>query len=231
MATVSTGTVLMAIDIAMPAVALPSLARSMGIASSNAVQLVTVYQLVLVMTLLPIAALGERLGYRRVYIGGITLFTLGGLLCYAAPSFPYLLAARGLQALGASATTSVTTAIIRSIFPDSHLGRALATHSVVVSTANAFAPALGGLVVGWLGWRAVFIVGLPLTLVAIGCSPVLPRPVRHDSPFDWFSAVHCALAFGSDTLGRELVVRHPQPLATLALKGLGITAETDSVRR
>lgn len=231
MATVSTGTVLMAVDTAMPAVALPSLSRSMGIASSSAVQLVTVYQLVLVMTLLPIAALAERLGYRRVYIGGITLFVLGGLLCYAAPSFPYLLAARGLQALGASATTSVTTAIIRSIFPDSHLGRALATHSVVVSTANAFAPVLGGLVVGWLGWRAVFIVGLPLALFAIGCSPVLPRSVRRDSPFDWFSAMLCALAFGSVTLGLELVVHHPKPLATLALMGLGITAGTVFVRR
>ena len=87
MATVSIGTVLMAIDIALPSIALPSMARSLHLESSTAVQLMTVYQLILVMTLLPVAALGERLGYRTIYIGGITLFSIGGVLCYFAPTF------------------------------------------------------------------------------------------------------------------------------------------------
>ncbi|MBP6111915.1 MAG: MFS transporter [Sphingobium sp.] len=231
MATVSIGTVLMAIDIALPSIALPSMARSLHLESSTAVQLMTVYQLILVMTLLPVAALGERLGYRTIYIGGITLFSIGGVLCYFAPTFQLLLLARGLQALGASATTSVTTAIIRSIFPDSHLGRALAAHSVVVSTANAFAPALGGLIVAWFDWRMVFIVGVPLAVIALLCSSVLPPSVRREIPFDWTAALLCAMAFGSVAGGLELLVHSPLTLISLLVLGLGAAVAFFFVRR
>lgn len=231
MATVSIGTVLMAIDISLPTVALPSMARTLALESSTAVQLVTVYQLILVMTLLPVAALGERLGYRTIYVGGLALFAIGGVLCYFAPNFPLLLVARGLQALGASATTSVTTAIIRSLFPDSHLGRALAAHGVVVATANAFAPALGGFIVSWFDWRTVFVVGTPLALVAIACSPVLPHSIRRPIPFDWSAALLCAVAFGSVAGGLEMVVHSPRLLGGLMIVALGVVTGFIFVRR
>lgn len=231
MTTVSLGTALIAIDTALPNIALPVMAQSLQIAPGTAVQLVTVYQLVLVMLLLPVAALGGRLGYRRVYVAGLCLFIAGGLLCYFAPDFHTLLVARGLQACGASAAMSVTTAIIRSIFPDSHLGRALAVHSVVVSTANAFAPALGGLILSWFQWRAVFIVGVPLAFLALLSSSVLPQSIRRLVPFDWFSALLCAVAFGSVIGGLEMIVHNPQRAAGLVILLAGSVAGLFFVRR
>lgn len=231
MATVSIGTVLMAIDISLPTVALPTVARDLQINSSTAVQLVTVYQLVLVMTLLPIAALGERLGYRATFMVGLSTFVAGGLCSYLAPNFPLLLTARGIQALGASATMAVTVAIIRSIFSDAQLGRALAAHSVVVSTANAFAPALGGLVVTWFDWRAIFVVCVPLAVLALLCSPVLPPSVRRPIPFDWLAALLCAMAFGMVTGGLELAVHSPYLAGSIAMLAGAAIVGTVFVRR
>ncbi len=231
MATVALGTVLVALDISLPSIALPTMAKTLGILPSSAVQLVMVYQLVLVMTLLPMAAVGERWGYRTVYIAGLGLFVVGGVLCYFAPSFPLLLVARGIQALGASAITAITTALIRGIFSDAHLGKALAAHSVVVSTANAFAPALGGLIVSLFDWRFVFIVGTPFAIGVILCSSVLPASIRRAIPFDWASALLCALAFGLVVGGLEVMVHGGGVALGAAVLAVGAVAAVVFVRR
>ena len=112
---ISCGTVLMVMDGALPNVALPTISDDLDIESSSAILLVSVYQLVLVMSLLPLAALGGRIGLRKLYQLGLCLFIAASLLCFFAPNFPLLLAARALQALGAGAALSVASALIRSI--------------------------------------------------------------------------------------------------------------------
>lgn len=231
MLTVCMGTIVVAVDVSLPSVALPSIARHYAISASKAVLLVTVYQLVLVMSLLPVSAIGERAGYRTVYRLGLGCFIVGGVASYLAPSFELLLAARCIQALGTSATIAVTTALVRLIFPDHQLGRALAIHSVTVSSGNAFAPAVGGVIISALSWHAIFVAGIPLALVALAMSQILPPPVRRDLPYDWSSAGLCAAAFGCITAGlNQLGQAGPRGLA-LPLLTAGLIAAVIFVRR
>lgn len=135
-------------DGALPNVALPTIAQELNIDSASAIMLVSVTQLVLVMALLPMSALGGRIGLRKLYQLGLCLFLASALLCFYAPNFPLLLAARALQALGAAAALSVATALLRSIYPTSRLGRGIGINTVIVASSGGIAPILGGYIVG-----------------------------------------------------------------------------------
>jgi DHA2 family multidrug resistance protein-like MFS transporter len=140
---VAFGTALAVIDGSIVTVALPTLARDLNVEPSAAVLVVTVYQLVLVMTLLPFSALGTRIGLRRLYQYGQFVFLVSTVLCFFARSLPALLIVRVLQGLGAGAALSVSSALIRGIYPARQLGRGLGINNVVVSSAGAIAPTLG----------------------------------------------------------------------------------------
>ncbi|HUY83740.1 MAG TPA: MFS transporter, partial [Steroidobacteraceae bacterium] len=117
------GSALAVIDGSIATVALPTLARALHVEASSAVMVVTVYQLVLVMTLLPFAALGSHIGLRRVYQYGQGTFLVATTLCFFARSLPFLIVVRAIQALGAAASLGVSTALIRHIYPSRQLGR------------------------------------------------------------------------------------------------------------
>ena len=93
--------VLAVLDAAIANVALPTIAQSLQVTPGTSVWIITAYQTALVMGLLPCAALGESLGYRRVFTVGVALFTAASVLCALSPSLPWLVAARFLQGLGA----------------------------------------------------------------------------------------------------------------------------------
>ena len=95
----SFGTALVILDGGIANVALPTIAHDLGVDGSAAVLVVTVYQLVLVMTLLPLSAIGDRIGLRRLYQYGQLLFALASLLAFFAQSLPFLLVVRALLAL------------------------------------------------------------------------------------------------------------------------------------
>src|SRR5580693_260551 len=122
---ISSGTALAVIDGSVVTVALPTLAHDLGVRPSAAVSVVTVYQLVLVMTLLPFSALGSRIGLRRLYQYGQLAFLGSTILCFFAKSLAFLLVLRSIQALGAGAALSVSSALIRSTYPPRQLGRGL----------------------------------------------------------------------------------------------------------
>src|SRR3569623_1294053 len=145
---ISFGTALVVIDGAIPTVALPTIARDLHVDGSASVLVVTIYQLVLVMTLLPFSALGDRLGHRRLYQIGQIVITVATSHSFFARTLPFLLVVRAAQSLGAAAALSVSSAILRAIYPARQLGRGLGINSVVVSSAAALAPTLGGLVHG-----------------------------------------------------------------------------------
>ncbi|HWU95037.1 MAG TPA: MFS transporter, partial [Sphingomonas sp.] len=134
-AAVSFGSALVVIDGAIATVALPTIAHDLHIDGSAAVSVVTIYQLVLVMLLLPLAGLGERIGLKRMYQAGQMVFTVATVLCFFAKSLPFLLIVRAAQAAGAAAALSVSSALIRQVYPAKHLGRGLGINSVVVSSS------------------------------------------------------------------------------------------------
>jgi DHA2 family multidrug resistance protein-like MFS transporter len=230
-AAISFGTALVVIDGAIATVALPTLARDLGVPNSAAVLVVTVYQLALVMTLLPFATLGDRLGHRRQYQIGQLVFTAATILCFFARSLPFLLVVRAVQALGASATLSVSTAMIRSVYPSRQLGRGLGLNSVVVSSAAALAPTAGGLILGFAPWPWVFASAVPFGILSLLLGRALPDPQPRTEPFDTLGAVQCAAMFGLIISGLEAAVHGDSPVVSAAIVAVGVVIGIFFVRR
>ncbi len=194
---ISCGTALAVIDGAIAIVALPTLARDLEIAPSQAVLVVAVYQMVLVMALLPMAALGDRLSHRRLYRGGQILFLMASLATLAVNSFGFLLALRALQAMGASAVQGVTAAMIRNLYPRSHLGRGLGLNTAIVAACGALAPGLGGIILTFADWRWLFAAAAPFALLSLVLGGLLPRPLPQSDRFDARGAILVALMLGA----------------------------------
>jgi EmrB/QacA subfamily drug resistance transporter len=176
-------------------VALPAIRKAFGSSIGEVELVVSVYLLVISAGLLAAGRLGDLLGRRRVFTGGLLLFTLGSGLCGVAWSLPALVVARAVQALGGAAMMSMAPGIVTSIFPRERRGRALgAVSSVVAAGLTAGAP-VGGAILSFFPWHAVFLVNLPVGVAgAIWVSKVLPADAEEKgSPFDgagaaWFGA-------------------------------------------
>lgn len=229
---VSFGTALAVIDGSIVTVALPTLARDLGVDSSAAVLVVTVYQLVLVMTVLPFSALGSRIGLRRLYQIGQLIFLISTILCFFARSLPFLLVVRAIQALGGAAALSVSSALIRGIYPAKQLGRGLGISNIVVSSGGAIAPTLGGLVLSAASWPWIFAAAAPLAVVSLLLGQrSLPEPDPHDEPYDVLGAVLCAMSFGLIISGLESGVHGDSPIISAVIVATGIAVAVTFVRR
>ena len=132
-----------ALDTSIANTALPTIAGDLHASPAASVWVVNAYQLALVVTLLPFASLGEIIGYRRVYIGGLAVFTIASVLCAFSWSLPTLTAARIIQGFGASGIMSVNTALIRFIYPSGRLGRGVGINAL---TSDEPAAPAGGAV-------------------------------------------------------------------------------------
>ncbi|MBT4523116.1 MAG: MFS transporter [Halieaceae bacterium] len=229
---ISCGSALMVMDGALPNVALPTIAQELNIDSSLAIMIVSVYQLVLVMTLLPLSALGGRIGLRRLYQLGLCLFIGSALLCFFAPNFPLLLAARALQALGAAAALSVASALLRLIYPTSQLGRGLGINIIIVASAGGIAPILGGYIVSEVNWHWIFVATAPLGLLSLVVGQrALPDVAGHGQTISPLGALLCALTFGLIISGLLAMARGYHLPTSLAVLLLGVLAAVVFVRR
>src|SRR6202046_2314995 len=136
------GTLIIAIamaslDSSIANTALPTIAADLNASPADSVWVVNAYQLALVVSLLPFASLGEIIGYRRVYVWGLVVFTIASLLCALSWSLPTLTAARIIQGFGASGIMSVNTALIRFIYPAKSLGRGVGYNALTVAVSTA----------------------------------------------------------------------------------------------
>lgn len=222
-AAISLGTVLTVIDGQIAGVALPTIARDLKVDGSASVLVVTVYQLVLVMTLLPFSALGDRIGIKRLYQGGQLVFTMATGLCFFAKSLPFLLVVRAFQSLGAAAALSVMAAMIRSIYPAKQLGRGLGLNSVFVSVSAALAPTAGGAILAVAPWPWVFAAGVPFAILSLllgraGLPDVPPRAIGYDA----LGALYCVLSFGLTISGLEAGVHGGSPVVAGGIVGAGL---------
>ncbi len=195
---VLTGVVLATLDTAIANTALPSIAADLRSTEAGAIWVLNAYQLAVVATMLPFAALGDVLGPRRVFLGGIAVFTLASLLCTLAGSVPLLAAARALQGVGAGAMMSVNIALIRLIYPASRLGRGVGMNALVVGIGFAVGPTLASLVLALGTWPWLFGINVPLGLVALAVGgSALPHSTRLGGRFDPLTAGLTAVSFAS----------------------------------
>ncbi|MCH5230135.1 MAG: MFS transporter, partial [Muribaculaceae bacterium] len=147
-------------------VALPIFAQEFHVSDSNAVWIVTIYQLVLTMLMLPLAYIGDLYSYKRNYIFGIAIFTAGSALCAASQSFGMMIAARAAQGFGAALATSVNVALVRLIYPPETLARGLAVNTMVIAISSAAGPSLAGIILSSASWHWLFLINLPLGVAA-----------------------------------------------------------------
>jgi DHA2 family multidrug resistance protein-like MFS transporter len=189
-------------------VALPSIAAEQNVDAADAIWVVTAYQLAVVISLLPFAALGEAVGFRRVYSGGIALFGCASLLCAFAPDIQTLAAARVVQGIGAGALMSINGALVRHIMPASHLGRGISGVAMVVAVSAAGGPTIAAGILAVSSWHWLFLINVPLAIIVFVAGRLtLPVTDKNGARFDGLSALLNALTFGClisglSTLGR-----------------------------
>lgn len=193
--------VLVVLDGAIANLALPSLTQAFAIPPARAVQVMTAYQLGVVMALLPAAALGEGFGYRRVFTLGVGLFTLASALCCAAPSFGWLVAARFLQGLGGAAVMGLTAALFRVIYPPDKFGRVLGWNAMVIALSAAAGPTIGAAILARASWPFLFAINLPIGALVLIASRGLPKTEGSQRWPDLVSVGLNALLFGCVVVG------------------------------
>ena len=168
-------------------VALPSIGRELHTGVTGLQWTVDAYTLVLASLLMLSGSMGDRLGRRRVFQTGLVLFTLGSLLCSAAPSIGWLIFFRMLQAIGGSMLNPVAMSIIRNVFTDAReRAQAIGFWGATVGVSLALGPVVGGALVQSAGWRSIFWINIPVGIAALVLTILFvpesraPRPRRVD---------------------------------------------------
>jgi EmrB/QacA subfamily drug resistance transporter len=156
------------LDVTIVNVALPSIQHALHASVSGLQWTIDAYTLVIACLLMLSGSLADRFGRRRVFQMGLAAFSLGSLLCSLAPSLGWLIAFRGLQAIGGSMLNPVAMSIIRNVFEDpKDRAKAIGMWGSVAGLSLASGPVLGGLLVSGLGWRSIFWINVPVGLIAI----------------------------------------------------------------
>jgi EmrB/QacA subfamily drug resistance transporter len=160
------GSSLAFIDGSVVNVALPALAHDLRVSPADLSWTINAYLLPLGVLTLIGGALGDHFGRRRLFQIGLATFTFASLVCAAAPSLAWLLAARGLQGLGAALLMPNSLAILGGAFTGEARGRAIGTWAAVGALAGALGPIVGGWIVDTVGWRMIFLLNVPIAVGA-----------------------------------------------------------------
>ena len=188
-------------------VVLPTIAADLGIDPANSIWIVNAYQVAILVSLLPLAALGEIIGYSRIYLGGLALFTVASLACALSTSFEMSIMARVVQGLGSSGVMAVNMAILRFIYPQDQIGRGIGLNATIIAVSFAAGPTIASLILSVATWPWLFAVNIPLGLATLAVGAwALPASPRAGHSFDIVSAVLTVIIFGLwitviDTIG------------------------------
>ena len=219
------------LDASIANVALPAIARDLHAAAAESIWVVNAYQLAIVVALLPLAALGEILEYRRIFQAGLILFVLASIGCTFAHTLPELTIARAAQGFGAAGVMSVNGALVRFTYPHNQLGRGVGLNALVVSVASVLGPTIASAILAVGSWQWLFAVNVPIGVAAwlLGRT-TLPESPRQDRKLDWIAAGLNVATFGLIIAGVDLFTRGGN-LIGLAIAAAGIASGVVLVRR
>lgn len=201
LAAVILGSAIAFLDSTVVNVALPTIGRDLDASFGQLQWVVTGYTLTLAPFILIGGSLGDRVGRRRVYVLGMVGFAVTSLLCALAPTADVLIGARVLQGITGALLTPGSLAIIQASFVPADRGRAIGTWAGIGGVAPALGPPLGGLLAEY-DWRLVFLINLPLALVALVLTArFVPESRDPDAApgLDWTAAVFGVVALGALT--------------------------------
>ena len=207
--------VLVVLDGAIANVALPTIASVLNVSPAASIWIVTGYQMALVMALLPCAALGESLGLRRVFVGGVITFTGASVLCAVSPSLPWLVAARFVQGLGGAAVMALGISLMRFTYPKRLPGAVIGWNATVIALSAAVGPTIGASILVVAHWPWLFAINLPVGAVVFIAASALPEPPGTGRKLDLKSVVLNATAFASLILSVDLATTRPKLAITL----------------
>lgn len=218
------------IDGSVVSIAIPAIQRGLSARMSELQWVVTAYLLLLGALVLVGGGLGDRVGRRRVFLIGITIFGSASLLCAAAASAWTLIAARALQGVGAALLVPQSLSIIAANFPERTRGRAIGTWAAASAITTSLGPPLGGVLIDSFTWRAAFWINLPLSALALWLTwRFVPesRDPNATGPIDWRGAVLATTGLGLLTYGLSEASERTasaRAVALAVLLGLGLVA-------
>ena len=178
---------------------LPAIAADLQVSPAESVIVVHAYQMAVVTTLLPLAALGDRWGARRVFLSGVALFSLAGLGSALASDVHTLAVFRAIQGIGSSGVMSVNLALVRQIFPPDKLGRGTGLNAFVVGLGYSLGPTVASVLLPYLSWHWLFGMQCPIGVFSwLLARKLLPRvaPTSQGVPYRWDLAALAAACFG-----------------------------------
>lgn len=219
---------LTALDGTIVALALPSIARDLAITPSGSIWVISAYQLAALVSLLPCAAIGDRIGYRRVYLFGVAVYLVASLVCMNAASLPVLAAARAMQGVGAAGVMAVNGALLRLTYPHALFARGVAINSAVVAGSAAAGPAVAAGVLSLTNWPWLFAANIPLGLLVLAVGwralpPNIGKPVGGKG-FPVTDALLNAFTFALVFLGAQLLSQSLQSRGDSVLLAAGLLA-------
>lgn len=233
-ATVILGLIVAVLDGTIANVALPTIARDLDVSAAASVWVINAYHLAVIVALLPLASLGDIIGYRRIYLGGIVVFSLTSLMCALSDSLWTLTLARALQGLGAAGLMSVNIALIRLIYPQRYLGRGMGLNALTVAVSSAAGPTITAGVLSVASWPWLFAINVPVGVVVLvlGLRFLPAGPLRERvQHFDALSAVLNALTFGLLILALSGIAQRQAVFLTLSELTVALLAGVFFVRR
>lgn len=209
LASLSLSMLLSSLGTSIANVGLPTLVQAFN-TSFQAVQWVVVaYLLAITTSVIALGRLGDRIGRRRLLLAGIALFTFASVLCALAPTIGMLFAARIAQGLGAAVMMAMTMALVGEALGKDNTGRAMGLLGTMSAIGTALGPSLGGALIFGFGWRAMFLINLPVGLLAfILAYRYLPAPTQEPQKerarFDYPGTLLLGLTLASYALSMTL---------------------------
>lgn len=222
-ATVSAGMLLDGLDGSIVNIILPQICRTFSIDAGSVSWVVITYLLMGAGLILIFGKIAERGFLRRVFSGGVIVFTIGSAACGLSPDYGILLAARILQGIGASMMAATAPLLCVTYLPRNMLGMSLGAITVTCSVGAAAGPAIGGFLTHYLSWNWVFFINIPIGLLVLPLAlRVIPKDLpQAKQPFDLIGAVTLfgLMASGIFVMERipHLGITDPQMLVCTAI--------------
>ncbi|WP_247893726.1 MFS transporter [Azospirillum endophyticum] len=232
MAAMTVALIMAVLDGVVANIALPTIQREFAVDAASAIWVVNAYQLAVTVALFPMASLGDIIGYRKVYWFGLAVFTVASLACALSPNLPLLTAARVLQGIGGAGIMSVNLALVRHIYPSTHLGRGVGYNAMIVAVSSAAGPSLAALILSVASWPWLFAVNVPLGLAALAVAArAMPASNPAGHRFDWLSAALNAATLGLLIVGFKGVDGSQPPWLVAAELAAALALGATLVRR
>jgi EmrB/QacA subfamily drug resistance transporter len=167
LASLALSMLLSSLGVSIANVALPTLAQAFTASFQEVQWVVLAYLLAITTMIVSVGRLGDIAGHRRLLLAGIFLFTVASILCGVAPTLWLLIVARAVQGLGAAILMALTVALVRETVPKERTGRAMGLLGTMSALGTALGPSLGGVLIAGPGWRAIFLIMVPLGILNI----------------------------------------------------------------